>query len=69
MEKENKIINWNNDLTDLPFDNLTADEMGMFLAVCYECQKQKNNLVRIELSELERLAVIMLMASKDCVLA
>lgn len=55
MEKENTIIDLNNDLVDLPFNNLTADEMGMFLAVCYECQKQKNNLVRIELSELERL--------------
>lgn len=53
MEKENTIIDLNNDLVDLPFNNLTADEMGMFLAVCYECQKQKNNLVRIELSELE----------------
>ena len=55
MEKENKIINWNKDLADLPFDNLTADEMGMFLAVCYECQKQKNNLVRIEFSKLGKL--------------
>lgn len=53
MEKENTIIDLNNDLVDLLFNNLTADEMGMFLAVCYECQKQKNNLVRIELSELE----------------
>lgn len=55
MEKENKIINWNKDLADLPFNNLTANEMDMFLAVCYECQRQKSNLVKIELSELERL--------------
>lgn len=53
MEKGNMIIDLNNDLVDLPFNNLTADEMGMFLAVCYECQRQKNSLVRIELSELE----------------
>lgn len=53
MEKENTIIDLNNDLADLPFNSLTADEMGMFLAVCYECQKQKNSLVRIDLSELE----------------
>ena len=55
MEKENKIVNWNGDLADLPFNDLAADEMGMFLTVCYECQRQKNNLVKIELSELERL--------------
>lgn len=54
MEKENKIVNWNGDLADLPFNDLTADEMGMFLAVCYECQRQENNLVKIELSEIER---------------
>lgn len=53
MEKENKIVNWNGDLADLPFNDLTTDEISMFLAVCYECQKQKNNLIRIELSELE----------------
>lgn len=53
MEKENTIIDVNNDLVDLPFNNLTADEMSVFLAVCYECQRQKNNLVKIELSELE----------------
>ena len=55
MEKENKIVNWNGDLADLPFNDLTADEMGVFLAVCYECQGRENNLVKIELSELERL--------------
>lgn len=55
MEKENKIVNWNGDLADLPFNDLTADEMGVFLAVCYECQRRENNLVKIELSELERL--------------
>lgn len=55
MEEENKIINWNNNLADLPFRNLTANEMDIFLAVCCECQKQKNNLVRIEFSKLERL--------------
>ena len=41
MEKENTIIDLNNGLVDLPFNNLTADEMGMFLAVCYECQNRK----------------------------
>lgn len=56
MEKENKIINWNNNLADLPFRNLTANEMDIFLAVCCECQKQKNNLVRIEFSKLGRLS-------------
>lgn len=55
MEKENKIVNWNGDLADLPFNDLTADEMGVFLAVCYECQRRENNLVKIELSELKRL--------------
>lgn len=55
MEKENKIVNWNGDLANLPFNDLTADEMGVFLAVCYECQRRENNLVKIELSELERL--------------
>lgn len=55
MEKENTIIDLNNNLVDLPFNNLTADEMGVFLAVCYECQRRENNLVKIELSELERL--------------
>ena len=55
MEKENKIVNWNGDLANLPFNDLAADEMGMFLTVCYEYQRQKNNLVKIELSELERL--------------
>ena len=55
MEKENKIVNWNGDLADLPFNDLTVDEMDIFLAVCYECQRQKNNLVKIKLSELERL--------------
>ena len=55
MEKENKIVNWNGDFADLPFNDLTADEMGVFLAVCYECQRQGNNLVKIDLSELERL--------------
>ena len=54
MGKENKIVNWNGDLADLPFNNLTAEEMGMFLAVCYECQRQENNLVKIDLAELER---------------
>ena len=54
MKKENTIIDLNNDLVDLPFNNLAADEMGMFLAVCYECQRRENNLVKIELSELER---------------
>ena len=55
MEKENKIVNWNGDLADLPFNDLTADEMGMSLAVCYECRRRENNLVKIEFSELERL--------------
>lgn len=55
MKKENKIVNWNGNLADLPFNDLTADEMGVFLAVCYECQRRENNLVKIELSELERL--------------
>lgn len=55
MEKENKIVNWNGDLADLPFNDLTADEMGVFLAVCYECQRQKDNLIKIKLLELERL--------------
>lgn len=41
-------------MADLPFNDLAADEMGMFLAVCYECQRQESNLVKIELSELER---------------
>lgn len=54
MEKENKIINWNKDLTDLPFRNLTANEMNIFLAVCCECQRQKDNLIRIEFSKLGR---------------
>ena len=54
MEKENKIVNWNGGLADLPFNDLAGDERGMFLAVCYECQRQENNLVKIELSELER---------------
>lgn len=56
MEKENKIVNWNGDLADLPFNDLTVDEMGVFLAVCYECQRQKNSLVKIDSSELERLS-------------
>lgn len=55
MEKENKIINWNNNLADLPFRNLTASEMDIFLAVCCECQRQGSNLVKISLSELEQL--------------
>lgn len=55
MEKENTIIDLNNDLVDLPFNNLTADEIGMFLAICYECQRQKNSLIKIDLSELEQL--------------
>lgn len=54
MEKGNTIINLNNGLADLPFNNLTVDEMGIFLAICYECQRQENNLVKIELSKLER---------------
>ena len=54
MEKENKIINWNNNLADLPFRNLTANEIDIFLAVCCEYQRQKDNLVRIEFSKLVR---------------
>lgn len=42
-------------MADLPFNDLTADEMGVFLAVCYECQRQETNLIKIDLSELERL--------------
>lgn len=30
MEKENKIVNWNGDLIDLPFNNLTTDEMLIY---------------------------------------
>lgn len=55
MEKENKIINWSKDLADLPFGNLTENEINMFLAVCCECQRQKSNLVRIEFSKLGKL--------------
>lgn len=41
-------------MIDLPFNNLAADEMSMFLAVCCECKRQGNNLVKIDLLELEQ---------------
>lgn len=63
------IIDLNNDLVDLPFNNLTADEMGMFLAVYYECQRQENNLVKIDLSELERLSSYYAYGKQNYVLA
>ena len=55
MEKENRIINWSGDLADLSFGNLTANEMDIFLAVCCKYQRQKSNLVKMKLPELERL--------------
>lgn len=48
-------MNWSNDLTDLPFESFTANEVNIFLAICYKCQRQGNNLVKISLSELEQL--------------
>lgn len=45
----------NGNLLDSVFENLTENETNMFLTVCYKCQRQKSNLVKIELSELERL--------------
>ena len=55
MKREAEIVNWSNDLTDLPFKNFTASELDIFLAICYKCQRQKSDLVKIKLSELERL--------------
>lgn len=55
MKKEAEIVNWSNDLTDLPFKNFTANDLDIFLAICYRCQRQKSNLVNITFSELERL--------------
>lgn len=55
MEKGNEIVNWSNDLTDLPFKNFTANEVDIFLAICYKCQRQGSNLVKIGFSELEQL--------------
>ena len=45
----------NGNLLDSVFENLTGNEMNMFLTVCYKCQRQKSNLVRIEFSKLGRL--------------
>lgn len=51
-----KIINVSNgNLLDSIFENLTAKEADIFLAVCYKCQKQGNNLVKINLPELEEI--------------
>lgn len=58
MEKGNEIVNWSNDLTDLPFKNFTANEVDIFLAVCYKCQRQKTNLIKIPFSEIERLSFL-----------
>ena len=45
----------NGNLLNSVFENLTENEMNMFLTVCYKCQRQKINLVRIEFSKLGRL--------------
>lgn len=42
MKNKTEIVNWSNDLTDLPFKGFTAVELDIFLAVCYKCQRQKN---------------------------
>ena len=44
----------NGNLLDSVFENLTENEMNMFLTVCYKCQRQKDNLIRIEFSKLGR---------------
>lgn len=46
----------NGNLLDSVFENLTENEMNMFLTVCYRCQRQKIDLVRIEFSRLGRLS-------------
>lgn len=44
----------NGNLLDSVFENLTENEINIFLAVCCECQRQKDNLVKIEFSKLGR---------------
>lgn len=56
MKNKKEIVNWSNDLTDLPFKGFTAVELDIFLAVCYRCQRQETNLVKISFSELEKLS-------------
>ena len=58
MKNKTEIVNWSNDLTDLPFKGFTAVELDIFLAVCYKCQRQKTNLIKIPFSEIERLSFL-----------
>ena len=56
MKKGNEIVNWSNDLTDLPFKNFTANEVDIFLAICYRCQRQGTRTIKITFDKLRELS-------------
>ena len=52
----NTNISMGNDLITLPLKNFTASEMDLFFAICYKCQRQGSNELRIPIAELRQLA-------------
>lgn len=61
----NTNISMGNDLITLPLKNFTANEMDLFLAICYKCQRQGSTELRIPVAELRQLAKYKNVSNKD----
>lgn len=61
-EVKREIVNWNNDLVNFPLKGLSANELDILMGICYRCQRNGADTVRITFDELKELSYF---SSKD----
>ena len=61
-EVKREIVNWNNDLVNFPLKGLSANELDILMGICYRCQRNGTDAVRITFDELKKLSYF---SSKD----
>ena len=61
-EVKREIVNWNNDLVNFPLKGLSANELDILMGICYRCQRNGTDTVRITFDELKELSYF---SSKD----
>ena len=61
-EVKREIVNWNNALVNFPLKGLSANELDILMGICYRCQQNRTDAVRITFDELKKLSYF---SSKD----
>lgn len=52
----NEVVNFHNDLVDLPLKNFNASEIDILVAICHECQDKECNSIKLKFDDIKKLA-------------